>query len=426
MPYEIRERDGKYCVCKEGGAEKKCYNERGDAEDYMKALYAAEDDMDDDDKGVTESSLGDGDPDAITIETPDEETKEEHYHKLDEVADSWLKHTTKTFLQRVADRFLPENTAFKVKGNHFLITWSNNFIDRDGEIFTAKAINAYINRVDMGMTPPPELWVWHSGAKTRIGQAEVVAFDGHFTIASGQFDTTPQAQNAKAYYAKHQRSTGVSHGFTFPASAFDGKHYHQFSTFEISLLPKAVAANPFTNLEQVKEGIKMALTDEKRKYLREVFGDEADRVLNTLEESGKALEDMQAAYKDFTDPDAVSSTAVSEKAVDAATSDLKALIPDLLEGQAEVFITQAETLKALKAQRDEIAGLRKMASDALAEAKQATENMIALKADLPRRPSTDAETVVEKSGLTDAMKNSMKQFDPVASKILGVPYVKLD
>lgn len=40
MPYEIVEQDGKHCVKKKDGETMKCYDDAGEAQDYMKALYA--------------------------------------------------------------------------------------------------------------------------------------------------------------------------------------------------------------------------------------------------------------------------------------------------------------------------------------------------------------------------------------------------
>lgn len=55
MPWEIREEsDGRYCVYKEDGAEAlQCYDERDDAEAYLRALYASE-------HGQSVKALGDG------------------------------------------------------------------------------------------------------------------------------------------------------------------------------------------------------------------------------------------------------------------------------------------------------------------------------------------------------------------------------
>jgi hypothetical protein len=39
MPWSIIQKDGRYCIVKEGGEVKKCYDKRKDALQYLKALY---------------------------------------------------------------------------------------------------------------------------------------------------------------------------------------------------------------------------------------------------------------------------------------------------------------------------------------------------------------------------------------------------
>jgi HK97 family phage major capsid protein len=54
MPYEIKEKDGKYCVHKEGEAEPmKCYESKQEAEDYQRALYTNADKSLDDTSSVS-------------------------------------------------------------------------------------------------------------------------------------------------------------------------------------------------------------------------------------------------------------------------------------------------------------------------------------------------------------------------------------
>lgn len=235
-------------------------------------------------------------------------------------------------------------TGLKIYGNHFLITWSNNFVDRDEEIFTAKAMDDYVTRVDAGIVPPPGVWVWHTGVKTRIGKADWVARHGHFIIAAGPFDDTPAAQRAKAYYARHARKTAVSHGFSYPPNAFDGRHYHRFNTFEISLLPRGKEANRFTSLEGIKA---MAVSEEKLKYLKDVFGDQAEAILADLDKRGKALEDLGVEYKDFTAAtDAEQPSVAVAEAVDAADSDLTALLAEVIRDNAQLATFMAAQTKA--------------------------------------------------------------------------------
>lgn len=270
-------------------------------------------------------------------------------------------------------------TSFKVVGNHFLAVWSNNFKDRDGEIFPQKAIDAYVARVDAGVVKPPELWVWHVGKAVSVGQADWVATRGHFTVAAGEFSDTPAAQAARDFYAqsKNAKDTSVSHGFVFPADQFDGKHYHEFNTFEISLLPRGAEANLYTSLEGVKD---MAVTQQKREYLEKVFGKEhAERILANLDERGKALEALGIEFKDFTDVDL---TASADK--EAASKAFELLAPDLIEGSAESVTAALEAVKAVKA--------------AMARIDEQDGVIADLKAKLDQRPrsaSLDARTLLD-------------------------------
>lgn len=263
------------------------------------------------------------------------------------VEDNVFARVWNALQQRLGAKDDGELTSLKVVGNHWLITWSNDFKDRDGEIFTRKAIDDYVQRVDMGVVPKPELWVWHIGKQVRVGEADWVARLGHFSIAAGSFDGGAAGQAAKAYYSAHAKETGVSHGFSFPAEQFDGKHYHQFNTFEISLLPRGSEANLYTSLEGVKQ---MALDDRKRKYLETVFGkDHAERMLKDWDERGKALEAFEVEYKDFVATGiGLDGEAINAKAVAAVEMSLKDLFPDVLEGSAEALQGSTEALKAVK------------------------------------------------------------------------------
>lgn len=367
-----------------------------------------EDKPDKDEKAIpVESSLGDGDEDVAIL---DDDTPTQPIPPKPAVDGKSFGKRLTEFVQSLR----PVKTNFKVAGDHWFITWSNNFEDREGEIFTQKAIDAYVRRVDMGIVPLPELWIWHAGKDYRIGEAELVGRHGHFVIAVGTFDKTTQGERAKAYYGKHQTDTGVSHGFTYPEKAFDGRHYHVFNTFEISLLPRSAAANPYTSLDRIREDMKM-LSEQKKAYIQQVFGaEDAERTLKALDSLGTEREALGEAFKDFTATDEPGMTqAVSGEAVKAVETSLKELVADLAEGQSEVFKALPDVLARVKEQDKTIAALT-------AQVKEATEWMASIKADLPRTASKAAETIVDPEGLPEAMRNSMRQLDPALTKFFGV------
>lgn len=293
-----------------------------------------------------------------------------------------------------------EFTGFKVVGDHWLAVWSNNFKDRDGELFTAKAIDDYVSRADMGVVPLPELWVWHIGKSVRIGAADWVGRQGHFLFAAGTFDADDKAQAAKAYYAKHADKTTISHGFTFPPEQFDGKQYHQFNTFEISLLPTGVEANLYTSLAGVKA---MELNEAKKKYMAEVFGEErAGQILADWEKRGKALEALGVAYKDFvgTDGNADALTEARKDAQDKAEKAFGELLSDALEGGAEAILAATEAVKSAKTTGELVTALKAQVADLEAQVE-------AIQKGAPRA-SQSAQTVVETSHLSEELQKALK------------------
>lgn len=243
-----------------------------------------------------------------------------------------------------------DGVNFKVVGSHWIATWTNNFKDRDDEIFPEREIDAYIRRVDLGIVPKPTLQIWHGGKSFQVGMTEQVAGHGHFGIAAGVFDDTAQGKAARDFYAKpaNAKNTTISHGFTFPAKEFDGKHYKRFNTFEISLLPRGVEANLYTSLEGVKA---MQISDSKKPYFEGVFGEKLfAQILETLDEKGKALTELGVEYKDFGDP--LPEVSANDKAAQLEAS-LKELIPDVIEGQAEAIKAATDAIKEVKALRAE-------------------------------------------------------------------------
>lgn len=283
-------------------------------------------------------------------------------------------------------------TGFKVYGNHFLGTFSNNFEDREGEIFTAKAIDDYIGRLDSGIVPQPELWVWHKGGSVRIGQALTTFRVGAFVVSAGEFDSTPTAQHAKEALVK-EKDLGMSHGFTYNPAKFDGRHYNEFNTFEISVLPRKAAANLFTTFEEIKT---MAMTKEQRDFIARITGKPADELEKSYEEATKALEATGLAYKDFTAvPD--DEPAVSEKTIAEASKAFGALVTDLTESQGELANMQLEGAKALTAFKSDVDARLTAATKAISDL---TALVTKLAGERPRVASQDEDNTIESAELS--------------------------
>lgn len=348
----------------------------------------------------TPSSLGAGDPGEIAIGEPDTDPEDTQPLTVPPKKEAGLLERTVAAFRKpedVSTLIGKAESGFKAfdgaDGKARFIGWySNAFVDRDQEAFPAKAIDAFIARVDMGMVPYPEFWLDHvPGAKA--GKVDWLGRIGLISVAVGTFDDTDIGRAAQKYFATSRKSHTMSHGFEYDPTQKRDRMFWSFNTYEVSALPVGREANPFTSFGGVKE---MPIAEWKLEDLNEKLGEDlAKRVLETTEEYSKALVEKNVAWKEFSDPNQPASTVISEQSVKAASADLKELIPDLIEMSAETFKGQSDILSVLKAQKAEISDLLARVKTAESEAKLATANMAALKADLPRSASKDADTVVE-------------------------------
>lgn len=377
MPYKIVEDNGKYCLEKEDTGERvagSCHDTRAETEAMMSAMYAHE--------------------------KKESEAEKALFERIWDAIQERLGIGAKDI----------EQTGFKVVGNHWLTVWSNNFEDRDGETFTAKAIDEYVTRVDAGIIDAPELWVWHAGKATAIGQAAWVGRHGHFLLAGGEFYGAPQAQTAKAYFTKHAKDTRVSHGFTYPQDKLVDKQYHQFNTFEISLLPKGVEANLYTSLEGVKE---MALSETKKKFLEDVFKEHAPEILTALDERGKAIEALGIEYKDFTASEAEQNATAQREATENATKALGDLVTGLVEDTSTAIKSVTEALQAVKAVDAAQSALESDTSAQLAAMRKDIDDLRAEMDLRPRSASKAVETEVDASHLSPEIQKTLREQNTV-------------
>lgn len=301
-------------------------------------------------------------------------------------------------------------TGFKAYGDHWLAVYSNNFEDREGEIFPAKAIDEYIGRLDSGITPQPELWVWHKGGHVRIGQADTTFRIGGFVVSAGSFDSTDVGQHAKTALPK-EKDLGMSHGFQYDPASFDGKHYWKYNTFEISVLPRRAAANLFTSFEEIKA---MAMTKDQRDFISRITGKPAEELEKSLEDATKSLESAGIAYKDFTAvPD--EEPAVSEKTVEAANKAFGALVSDLTESLADVATVQEQGAKALAGYKATVDGQIATLTKSLDDLTALVQGMVSAR---PAIASRSDENTVESAGLskqiTDALLDDESNYETVA------------
>lgn len=288
-------------------------------------------------------------------------------------------------------------SQFKSFGNHWYGEWTNNLKDREGEWFSAKAIKGYIHRVDVGIIPLPRLEVWHEGEAVKIGTTKMLDYIEHDGIvivrACGEYDATPDAQKAKAFYNSTKEPQAMSHGFTYPDGALKDNVYHEFNTFELSVLPLKAAANPYTSFEYTKE---KEMSEHKRAYFEQVFGKErAQELVTQAQEKASTLAEF-AEYKDFTSVDALleTETNASEETNSKDLDAMKSLLNDIIGDTAEVTEAQAGMAKAIK----ELVAITKEQSERI-------EKLESELSEAPRAASQAEETETQDNELEDAAKS---------------------
>lgn len=179
--------------------------------------------------------------------------------------------------------------------NRFLAFYTNPYQDRDGEWFAEKAIDEDLERMQTTGNYP-ELWFYHIPG-TAFGKVDTVFKVARFAVALGHVYDTPVAQALKAYAEKGNYA--LSHGFEFNPESFHDNTYHDFQTFEISVLPADKASNPYTAflpVPKLKGGFTLAIQD---KAVREAqLTDLVNALAGIPEAELKAvLEGVQTASK---------------------------------------------------------------------------------------------------------------------------------
>jgi hypothetical protein len=331
---------------------------------------------------------------SAEVKTPEPETvpkQKSIQRQVSEVLGEWLSalgYGTKS----------SRSSGFKVYGNHWVGWWTNNAEDREAEWFPAKAIDDYVDRVDVGVIPQPDLWFWHIPG-SRHGTAEWQGRIEHYCVAVGSFDETPTGTAARKHYTQSKARYSMSHGFAYDKSHYLDGAYHQFNTFELSVLPPHVAANPYTDFEGIKT---MALTPEKVQALEALVGKEiAQQIIADTEAKSKALDELGVQFKDYLEVNPTE-TRASKEAVANVEKDLTGLFVDILKDQAGMVTIVDAMGKAFKVHGETVNALIEGFKTDLTAIQEQLDGR-------SRIASKDAETVVDESKVNADTLKDMKQ-----------------
>lgn len=173
---------------------------------------------------------------------------------------------------------------------HAVLVYSNNFKDREKEIFSEASHMEYVEASDAGEAPYPDLHLWHGGPATKWGTVETISYVNGFAVAGGVVD---KGKEPVALALKEMADKGeLAVSFGYLGLRGSDAVYQMYRPFEISPLPVGSEANPWTAPLDFKEN-GMAFTDKKKAWFKEHFKmTDADIVA-----AEKGFEGMSAALK---------------------------------------------------------------------------------------------------------------------------------
>ena len=240
-------------------------------------------------------------------------------------------------------------TIWKEKGGGYkwLARYSNNRRDRDlpPEIISSESHHNFVDKVEKGLAPYPELWLWHV-KEWKIGKATWVAYDDTgFAMAAGYFN---EGCEPVAEWLSKQSDFLVSHGmppYTIKRDAEDKSVIIEHETREVSPLPSFNAANELTGFITMSKEAEMAIPKGKREALIKDYGlNEA--TLDDLEERNKVM-------AEDADSKGVESKEVTEDAKEEETKEEVTTEESVAEAKTEeVAETEDETTDEAKENDD--------------------------------------------------------------------------
>lgn len=202
--------------------------------------------------------------------------------KLRDAVDAYRKAVAS--IEETEKNFDTENnldcTGFKIfedDNDAYILTWTTNaYQDREGEFFTLKAIEDYVQR-NIESEAKGVYQFWHvPGSEFADIVAQVVA--GKFLAEIGKFrkDEIGEAfkQFFKQYWQGHPTLApdgwGCSHGFVYKREDRQDGIYEWFDKKESTILPLNEAANIFTVIQLFEGEKSMELSDKQVAAFEEV------------------------------------------------------------------------------------------------------------------------------------------------------------
>jgi len=177
---------------------------------------------------------------------------------------------------------------------------ANAFKDREGEIFSTKALQEAVDWADRSSQRGP-LLLYHVPT-AEIGQCDFQALEGRMLIESGTFDDSELGRKSAEYFLAHaDEEFGMSVGYRYRREDKADGVYDWMQVFERSITPSGDAANPWTRFSAVKE---VSMEGKKKEFLEGILGPELTQsVIEQAQNETKSLEDDIAFKSNGDDPE---------------------------------------------------------------------------------------------------------------------------
>jgi len=238
-------------------------------------------------------------------------------------------------------------------------TFTNNRIDREGQILTNAAHKDFIQYLDEHPERAPSLILWHLD-DTNLSNGSAKAWYYNAGFVSMIWELSEKSAEFVANFDK-LFNAGMSHGFN--VLRFDeAGDIEQYRTFEASILPLDKAANIYTDINFIKEQDDM--TDEQMAKAMQAFGaeaalkiakqlNEAETVANELDQQGIAKKEIK---EDSAEVEEIEETAADEE---TTINDEAKLVEALTERDNRVDEILASQQARIDELSDQVAELTK-------------------------------------------------------------------
>lgn len=321
---------------------------------------------------------------------------------------------------------LPGEKSFRVfkqaDGSYRWVTFSSSaFRDRDGEVVTAKALEAAVSRMDeSGNHGPlrwwhvgaweypdgPESWqTWTAGKGIDLGTCDFSMVYGRMLVESGAFK---DATTGKAF-SEAADNLEVSIAFSHPPDEpGEQKEFSNIHIFERSLLPAGMASNLLTRFYVNKEGETMKAA-QKLQALAAILRDKPDVVKQILADAESVEKAAETAGLEFKEVAAMFAGDASETEETAPTTEEVIQSP---EPAAEPPAPEPAAKQAPEAEEEEEDMIGEMShADLVGVIRQVVSEVIAASAEQGKaKEQADAQLLAD---LAAAQKGALDRIEQV-------------